>query len=266
MTRCQCGSSSSPALSVCLHDDRQSRSSWIVHRVSDAAAAPHQLNRASATGTALRSHHRLCPARCRPWSVRARTRRRNRPQDQQISRRLRCPAAGWLDTTSAPVKERCPGPVPPRPRREVRPARWGGSRQCSGRAGCGHFARYRAASMSVRMDVIRPVKSSIGRAGPRLSRSFSTVSMSPNGLLAQPRSSSSGTTKQLPPLAVVPIFMRCAHCAGVFRTSTSWTGEPGSSYRRCAWCHRLTKIPDYSTPSSPSPRSSSSSGLGAASG
>ena len=47
----------------------------------------------------------------------------------------------------------------------------------------------------------------------------------------------------LPPIAVVPMFVRCRWCEGVFRASTRWPEDDATVYRRCAWCARLTKIP-----------------------
>ena len=46
----------------------------------------------------------------------------------------------------------------------------------------------------------------------------------------------------LPPVRVVPLSTRCAHCAGVFRIATTWAGQHSSRYRRCLWCRKLTKL------------------------
>lgn len=51
-----------------------------------------------------------------------------------------------------------------------------------------------------------------------------------------------------PPVAVVPLFMQCTHCGGVFRTTTTWARADSSTYRRCLWCRRLTKLPVHARP------------------
>ncbi len=48
-----------------------------------------------------------------------------------------------------------------------------------------------------------------------------------------------------PAVAVVPLFCRCSPCGGVFRTSTTWQAEQPSTYTRCLWGQRLTKLPAY---------------------
>ncbi|HVM18580.1 MAG TPA: hypothetical protein VM307_01330, partial [Egibacteraceae bacterium] len=56
-----------------------------------------------------------------------------------------------------------------------------------------------------------------------------------------------------PPIAVVPMFVRCRWCEGVFRASTQWPHDVRTSYRRCRWCDRLTRLPSRACGSTGAP-------------